>query len=108
SRTLRRFGGDDFLHFLKFKIRLLRSPRAQKSGISCFFPAASQQPAGRLSDHEAADDEQYPRRQRYPENAAPSRVLKSEQPGGIAELRHLVYAKAEVHADQRRDDDACG
>src|ERR1022692_3619488 len=46
---------------------------------------SAKQPARRLRYHEAADHEQDARGQRNPEDAAPGRVFKGDQPGGVAQ-----------------------
>ena len=47
-----------------------------------------------------------PGRQRNPEDAAPSCVFESNEPGGIAEFCHFFDAKTEIHAHQGRRRDA--
>ena len=90
GRALRSFGGGRLFHFRQFNVRLFVGARAKKRRVGGIAFLSAKEPARRLCHHDAADHEQNARRQRNPENAAPGRVFKCDEPDRVAEFCDLV------------------
>ena len=95
-------------HLAQLEAGLLGGARAQQGGVGLVFLAAAEEPARRLADHEAAEDEEQARGQRDPEDSAPGVIFEVEERLGAGGLGDRLHAIAEVDAHERGSEDAQG